>query len=71
MNRNQEKIAKDHIKWKRLITIPNIIVVSRSIKKPFLTDYVNIYFFQSIVNYLFFNRFKSVGLPHIAYIVIH
>ena len=29
-------------------------------------DCVNIYFFQSIVTYIFFNRFKSVGLPHIA-----
>ena len=49
-------------------------VVSGSIKKVFSIDCVNIYFSQLIVNYLFlifFNGFKSVGLPHIAYIVIH
>ena len=32
---------------------------------------VNIYISQSIVNYKFFNRFKSAGLPYITYIVIH
>ena len=50
-----------------------LLVVSGFIKKLFSIDCVNIYFSQSIVNYIFFNRFKSVGLPHIAtaYIVIH
>ena len=33
----------------------------------FSTDYVNIYFFP--ISY--FNRLKSVGLPHIAHVVIH
>ena len=51
-----------------------LFVVNRSIKKLFSVNYVNIYFSQSTVNYfflIFFNRVKSVGLPHIAYIVIH
>ena len=43
-----------------------LFLVNGSITKLFSTDCVNIYFFQSIVNYLF----KSVGLPHITYIVI-
>ena len=58
-----------------------LFVISRSIKNLFSTDCVNIYFSQSIVFvniYLFpifvsidFAWRKSVGLPHIANIVIH
>ena len=50
-----------------------LFVVSGFIKKLLSIDCVNIYFSQSTVNYLFslFIRFKSVELPHIAYIVIH
>ena len=47
-------------------------VVSGSIKKLFSIDCVNIYFSQSIIFFQsFYNTFKSVGLPHITYIVIH
>ena len=48
-----------------------LFVVSGSIKKFFSMNCVNINFSQSVLKYLFFNKFKSVGLPHIAYIVIH
>ena len=56
-----------------------LFMVSGSIKKLF--SIINIYFYQSIVfanDYLFsifflidFAQWKSLGLPHIAYIVIH
>ena len=73
-----------------------LFVVSGSIKKLVLIDFVNTYlfsiffsivfvniylfsiFFQDFLPYNFsiffskeFARWKSVGLPHIAYIVIH
>ena len=61
-----------------------LVVVSGSIKKLFSIDFVNISLFSiffsiAFVNiYLFsiffstdFDRWKSVGLPRIAYIVIH
>ena len=51
-----------------------LFAVSVSIKKVFSIDCANVCFSQLIVNYLFsifFSRFKSVGLPHTAYIVIH
>ena len=50
-----------------------LFVVSGSIEKLFSIDFVNIYFSQTIVNYIFFNKFKSLALPHVAtaYIVIH
>ena len=47
-----------------------LFVVSGSIKKIFLIDYVNIYLF-SIFFSIDFARWKSKGLPDIAYIVIH
>ena len=54
-----------------------LFVVSGSIKMLFSIDCVNVYFSQSIafVNIYLFSIFfaidsKSVGLPHIAYIVI-
>ena len=58
-----------------------LFVVSESIKKLLLIECVKIYFSQSIAFgniYLFsilfsidFAQWKSVILPHIAYIVIH
>ena len=55
-----------------------LFVVSGSIKKLLSSDCVNIYFSQWIVfaNIYLFSisfsiDFKSVGSPHIAYIVIH
>ena len=47
-----------------------LFVVSQSIKKLFSIDYVKIYLF-SIFSSIDFAMWKSVGLPHIAYIVIH
>ena len=52
-----------------------LFVVSGSIKKLFSIDCDNIFTFlnQKLINFsqYFFNRFKSVGLPHIADILIH
>ena len=45
-------------------------VVCRSIEKLFSIVYVNIYFFLDSFS-IEFVRWKIVGLPHIAYIVIH
>ena len=47
-----------------------LFVFSGSIKKLFAIDYVNIYLF-SIFFSIDFTGWKSVGLPHVAYIVIH
>ena len=47
-----------------------LIIFSRSIEKLFSVDCVNIYLF-SIFFSIDFAREKSVGLPQIAYIVIH
>ena len=44
--------------------------VSVSIKKLFSIDYVNIYLFSLFFS-IDFPRWKSVGLPHIAYIMIY
>ena len=58
-----------------------LFVVSGSIKKLFSIDCVNIYFSQAIVfakiglfsicSSMNFARWVSVGLSHIAYIMIH
>ena len=45
-------------------------VSSGSIKKLFSIDCVNIYLFSMFFSKEF-ARWKSVGIPHIAYIVIH
>ena len=47
-----------------------LFMVDGSIKKRFSTDYVNIYLFSIFVS-IDFAQWKSVGLPHIDYIVIH
>ena len=47
-----------------------LFAVSGSIKKLFSIDYVNIYIFLIFFS-IDFARWKSVGLSHIAYIVIH
>ena len=47
-----------------------LFAVSGSIKKLFSIDYVNAYLF-SIFFSIDFSQWKSVGLPRIAYIVIH
>ena len=47
-----------------------LFVVSGSIKKLFSIDCVNIYLF-SIFFSIDFSGWKSVGLPHTAYNVIH
>ena len=47
-----------------------LFVVSGFIKYLFLIDYVNIYLF-SVAFSIDFPQWKSVGLPHIAYIVIY
>ena len=46
-----------------------LFVVRGSIKKLFLIDYVNIYLFCNIFS-IDFARWKSVGLPYVAYIMI-
>ena len=51
-----------------------LFMVSGSIKKLVSIDCVNIYLSQSILiifSQHFCNRFKSVGLAHTAYILIH
>ena len=49
----------------------SLFVVSESIKKLFSNDYVNIYIFSIFFFAIDFSGWESVGLPHIAYIVIH
>ena len=51
-----------------------LLKVGQSIKNLFSLGCVNIYFSQSTLIFFsqsFFNRFKSVGLPHITNIMIH
>ena len=47
-----------------------LFVISGFIKKLFLIDYENIYLFPLFFS-IDFSRWRSVGLPHIAYVVIH
>lgn len=61
-----------------------LFVASGSVKKLFLTDFVDIYLFSMFFSIVFaviylllvffsidFIRWKNVGLLHIAYVVIH
>ena len=47
-----------------------LLADSGSIKKLFSIDYANIYLFSTFFS-IDFDRLKSVGLPHIAFIMIH
>ena len=62
-------IAHIHIKVNESQYVA-LFVFSGSIKKIFSIDCVNIYIFSIFFSKDFF-RWKSLGLPHIVYIVIH
>ena len=64
---NLSKINLLNVNESRYIAL---FVVSGSIKKLFSFDYVNIYLFSMLFS-IDIVRWKSVGLPHIPYVVIH